>query len=95
MASFKRISKAAARKLFNEGKGVYLCPHKMRPDTPFSEAILVFSKEWLDRAEMYRDNPKLWCGTLEKTAWNLMYNNWSFYNSSYETGYYAAYYVEV
>jgi hypothetical protein len=24
MASFKRISKAAARKLFNEGKGIYL-----------------------------------------------------------------------
>lgn len=94
MASFKRISKSAAKKLFNEGKGVYLCPCKMMPGTPFNMAALIYGKEYLEKAEMYRNSPDLWKGTLEATAWDLMYNNWSFYNTSYETGYYAAYYVE-
>lgn len=27
-------------------------------------------------------------------SWDQMYNNWAFYNATYETGYYAHYYVE-
>ncbi len=90
----RRISKAQARKLFAADRPIYLCPHKMRPDGPFSCACLILGKSYLENAEMYRNDPQLWKGTLEKTAWDLMYNNWCFYNATYETGYYAAYYVE-
>lgn len=27
-------------------------------------------------------------------SWDTMYNRWHYYNASYETGYYAHYYVE-
>jgi hypothetical protein len=95
MARFRRITIQAARRRFNENKAVYLCPHKMAPDGPYSPAALVFGREWLERAELYKGNEKLWAGTLEKTAWAIMLNNWKHYNASYETGYYPAYYVEV
>ncbi|HEY6565143.1 MAG TPA: hypothetical protein VIY86_11635 [Pirellulaceae bacterium] len=94
MAEFKRITKAAARKLFNAGKPIYLCPHKMRPGFPWNMAALIFSKGWLEKATVYEKHPDLWKGSVEETAWDLMYNNWMFYNSNYEMGYYPAYYVE-
>lgn len=93
----KRITKREARKLFAGGTSIIiLCPHKMIPNGPFSMGCRISGKEYLDKAEEYRSRPDLlmWKGNLLDTAWDLMYNNWSFYNSSYETGYYPAYYVE-
>lgn len=92
---FTRITKAQARKLFAKGdKIIYLCPCKMLPDTPFNMAAGVSGKEWLEKAAGYRTHPDLWKGTVEATAWDLMYNSWSFYNASHECGGYAHYYVE-
>jgi len=89
-----RISKARAKKLFATDKPVFLCPVKMYPDGPFSGSCLILGKEYLEQAERYRNHPDLWKGTIEETAWDLMYNNWIFYNASYDTGYYPAYYIE-
>lgn len=91
----RRINIREAKKSFFAGKQFYICPVKMRPGPPFNMACLVLSgKEWMEKAGFYKDNPTLWKGTQEKTAWELFYNNWKYYNASYETGYYAAYYVE-
>lgn len=35
IAGFSRISKAAARKLYNAGQIVYFCPVNLRPGTPW------------------------------------------------------------
>ena len=92
---FIRITKAQARKLFAEGdKVVYLCPCKMRPGFPFNMALGVSGTEYLEQAEGYKKNPDLWKGTVEETAWCLMFNNWNFYNASHECGYYPHYYIE-
>lgn len=96
---FKRITKKEAQTLFAQGKPVYLNPCKFMPSTPFNQACLILGKEYLDKAAEYGPkgtfpNEKLWKGTVEQTAWDLMYNNWAFYNATYETGYYAHYYVE-
>ncbi len=93
---FIRITKAEARKLFAQGdKVIYLCPCKMRPGFPFNMALGVTGKEYLENAERNKEGSDLWKGTLEETAWDLMYNNWYFYNClDNETGYYAHYYVE-
>lgn len=91
----RRITKAQAVKLFNQkSKPVTLCPCKMRPEGPFSMGTLIFGQEWFAKAEQYKTHPDLWKGSLETTAWALMYNNWSFYNSNNECGYYPHYYVE-
>ena len=86
-----RITKAIARKLFAEGKPISLCPCNMYPGGPWNMACLIGGKEWLEKAEGYKSHPDLWKGTVEKTAWDLMYNNWAYYNSECR---YAHYYVE-
>lgn len=92
---FVRISKATAKRLFAESKPIYLCPNKMRPDGPLSMACLILGKEYLEKAEGYRNHPDLWKNTVEDTAWGLMFNNWSFYNlDGDEMGSYPHYYVE-
>lgn len=92
---FRQISIVKAKKLFNDGKSfIYLCPCKFRPNSVFNTAVLVSGAEWLDRASMYKDNPELWKGSIELTAWELMLNNWKYYNASNESGYYPHYYVQ-
>ncbi|WP_448957787.1 hypothetical protein, partial [Klebsiella michiganensis] len=60
-----------------EGKPFYACPVKLWPGSPFNPAALVLSgREWIERADWHKDNPKLWKGTAEKTGWELFLNNW-------------------
>lgn len=89
-----RISKCQAKKIFNRGGLVYLCPCKFLPAGPFSMAVNISGNEYLHCAEVYDETSDLWKGSLEETAWSIMYNRWHFYNASYETGYYAHYYIE-
>lgn len=91
--SLRRITQRQAKKLFADGEMIVLCPCKCHPYPPFSMGVQINSKEYLERAEDYRGNGKLWKGDIESTAWSLMYNNWRYYNASYETGYYAHYYI--
>lgn len=93
--AFVAISKANAKKRFAKSEPVYLCPNNMRPDGPFSMACLILGAEYLLKAETYRTHPDLWKGTVEATAWDLMYNNWAFYNvDDAEMGTRATYYVQ-
>lgn len=93
--TYRRITIHEAKRRFFNSELVYFCPHKMRPDGPWSQAVGIHPKEWLEKAEMYKNmNSDLWKGSTEATAWSLAYNNWAYYNASYEAGYYAAYYVE-
>lgn len=72
-----RIDKRRARKLFREGKPFVICPCKFYPSGPFNLAMIIHSSKYLEEG---------W--TFER-----MYNNWEFYNCSYETGYYAHFYI--
>jgi hypothetical protein len=90
-----RITKREAKKRFAQDLPVILCPCKLRAGPPWHPQCEVRGGEYLLRAESYRDHPDLWDGTLEETAWSLMYHNWKFHNTSCEMGYYAHYYVEI
>jgi hypothetical protein len=90
-----RISKSQAFKLFCEGKPFIVCPCKCHPYAPWNMGYPCRNGlEHIEDAKRYKEGDPLWKGTLEKTAWALMYNNWAFYNTNYEVGYYAHYYVE-
>lgn len=89
-----RITKRQAQARFNQGKPIILCPCKFYPGGPFSMGWTCYPKEYLEKAEWYRNDGTLWKGSIELTAWDLMFNNWAFYNASYETGYYPHYYIE-
>ena len=86
-----RITKQHARKRFAAGQAFYLCPRKMCPDYPFSPAYPV-SADYLRR---YRSDSGVYKGDVsDQEAWDALYNNWAHYNTSYEQGYYAAYYID-
>lgn len=88
-----RITKRQAAKRFISGDVIHLCPCKMAPGGPWSPVCAIEGKPYLEKAETYRGHPDLWKGTLGETAWSLMYNIWEYHNASWETGYYAHYYI--
>lgn len=94
----KRITKREAKRRFGDGETIVLCPSNMRAGGPWHpECSVSISPGYFQDALWYGKNkhPDLWKGTVLETAWALMYNNWAYYNTSYEQGYYAHYYVEV
>lgn len=106
---YQRISKATAKKLFAAGETVYLCPCKMYPGGMWHpECPVSLTPDLVEDAKRYEHHHShrhesaysaqyadLWKGSIEETAWDLMYNNWRYYNTGYELGYYAHYYVKV
>ena len=86
-----RITKHQAKKRFAAGQAFSLCGHKMHPGYPFNPAFLV-SADYLSR---YRSDSGAYKGDVsDQEAWDALYNNWAYYNTSYEQGYYAAYYID-
>ena len=77
-AHYTRISKRIARKLFEQGKSFYIIAHKMRPGYPFTMGMTVFPIAYHE----------------ESKDFDYLVNNWNYYNASYETGYYPAFYLE-
>jgi len=81
---FKRISKRQAKKMFEENKSFSLCPCKMNPSYPFSMACKINPTDWKEHCENI--------GVTD--PFESMYSNWAYYNTSWETRYYAHYYIE-
>jgi len=80
-----KISKAEARRRFDQDLPVILCPCKLRPGGPFSSDVTIFPQAHKDHAKLVGSSD----------AWSTMYNQWKFYNASHEVGYYASYYKQV
>jgi len=83
----KRINKRVARRLFDEGKTIIICACKLRPGGP-----LYIRKYW---------NPEI---IVNKTNMSNRYypetiyfdrivRDYEWYNCTYETGYYSAFYI--
>ena len=75
---FKRINKRLARKLFASGKSFYIIAHKMRPGGPFHMGMTIHAANALK----------------ENWSFDQYINNFMYYNCSWETGYYPAFYLE-
>jgi len=85
---FKRVSKAAARKLYESGAPVVLCPVKLFPFGGFRPSFLVQRNkaEEESRAKYGLDVP----------GFNDVVQDFEWYNCNLnETGKYAAFYVAV
>ena len=79
MNGYKRISKAQAKKLFNDGDIVRVVPNKCRPENMWT------TQDW-EKAnfhEIYGEN-----------QFERIVNSWKFYNGNHELGYYPAFYVK-
>lgn len=88
-----RISMQRAKERWAEGKSIIMVPCKCSPGSIFDQITVVFPDSWMHRAEEHGPLSLLWAGSVEKTAWNLMYNLWQSRSASYTMGYYAHYYI--
>ena len=78
----KRISKRTARKLFNEKKDFLIIPCKINPNNMWGIGAKI-------NQYYYNQFPEI----FEKD-FDVLVREYTFYNCSYETGYYPAYYIE-
>lgn len=76
--TYIRVRKNQARKLFEENKPFYIVSHKMRPGMPFQMGMTIYPEE----------------DKKEGRTFSMLIDNWNYYNSSWETGYYPAFYIE-
>ena len=83
MSQFVRITKAQARKRYENNETFAMCPSNMRPGFPYAMHSTIFPETYKPKGY-----PELWY------SFESMYNNWAYYNTSHETGYYAHYYTE-
>lgn len=80
---FKRINKTEARNRAANGEKIGVCACNMDPFNPYWSMCA-----WFDPIE----EPEAFDGFKD---FDTFVNSYTYYNCSYETGYYPAYYVEV
>lgn len=85
IGGYVRISKARARKLYDEGKTIRICPVKCNPTNEYYPMSFDINKE--DKFE------------LEPLEWELKFdcrvNRFEYYNCGYnELGKYSAFYIK-
>lgn len=94
-----KINKTQAFKLFLNHDRFYMNPCKLVAFGPWHTECLVNPVDWIkDYCDLYHvDYEHLTVNNgleVYKKAFDRMYNNWSFYNTSSEMGYYAHFYTE-
>jgi hypothetical protein len=86
--NYTRITKQAARKLFDAGKVFYIIAHKMRPGMPFSLGMTI------DGAHYAKENAERAKYELSQETFDTVVRDFCWYNANcHETGTYAAFYL--
>lgn len=80
VGEFRRIQKRAARKIYESGEIVYLCPCKLRPGEPWYPEVPITLSDGTRYAPVAFDNAV---------------DQFEFYNCKGEAGSYASYYIKV
>ena len=89
MNKYRRIRKDKARRLYNDGKTVYIVPCNVYPDNsnpwikPFELKKATIDKQY----EGYDELKQLY-------SFDSRINNFEYYNCNYELGYYTAFYIK-
>lgn len=99
---YRRIDKREARKQWRNGVTIGLVACNMRPFGGWSYPCFVTPEEWIAKRKDSRNHNDYWMKPylypgldVVDAAFQCMLDNWSYYNASYETGYYPHYYIEV
>lgn len=87
-----RLTIQRAKERWANGDAITLVPCKCSPESPWGLAITIDPACFMGKARAYRDS-SLWAGSVEETAWRLMYAHWMYYNTGPEVGNYAHYYI--
>lgn len=77
---YRRVSKWIARKLYDDGVEVYMCPCNLRPGEPWHPEVAV----------RLSDGEEFPCAPA---PFEDVVRGFQFFNCSYSAGYYPAFYV--
>ena len=78
--TYKRITKREAKKLWEEGKEVHICPVKLSPFGPWQSSMRLFKNE----------------NDLPSRNFDYLVKNFVWFNCNLnETGYYSAFYAPI
>lgn len=78
---YVRVQKKQAKKLYERGEVIYLCPCNLRPGEPWKPEVSIY----LPDGEEAKVAPE---------AFDSAVDMFSFYNCNFESGYYPAYYIK-
>lgn len=84
---FRRVQKMRARKIYNGGGMIYICPYKMRPGGPWSPEIAVTKTDMdaVDGASYFVANTR---------DFDVLVREFEHFNCSSSVGEYAAFYIK-
>lgn len=82
MVSYKKVNKATARKMYNNGITIFLLPCKVR------DCFADGSHEWLKPCEI-----SLFTSEESENKFDRKVNAFEYYNCNAELGYYAHFFV--
>lgn len=86
---YKRITKAAARKLYNSGHTIRICAVNMSPVNIWGAYSDTNNREYTNISSDGFNN------TIAKNkAFETVVNAFIYYNCNHETGYYPAFYIK-
>ena len=90
---YKRIDKRQARRAYNDGKTVYLCPCNLRPFGVWRPEIDINKTDY----KKYGYNePFIFSDGSSEMDFNKRVNYFEFYNcTNTETGIYTAFYIQI
>lgn len=86
--------KREAKKLWREGATIGLLPCNMAYPNVWMRPCPVQKDGYIEHIRTYWRDVFTESRDIVDAAWESMYNNWAYYNTCYELGYYAHYYVE-
>ena len=87
MEGYTRISKAKAIKMFSEDVTIRIVPCKYSPDNQWNKIDF-------NRLEYERENMPDGVRVLADWCFNNFCVRWTYYNGTWESGYYPAFYVK-
>ena len=87
---FVRVSKKRAKKLYDEGQIIYLCPYRLRPGYPWHPEIAVTKT---DLTELKEDFGVQYFVSNTRDFETLV-NDFAYYNCTWKNGEYPAYYIK-
>jgi len=79
----RKVNKTLARKMFNDGKTIYILPCKIPLNNVWVQPYII-NKTIAN---------SIYNQTFEVIGFDTIINNFELYNCNYESGYYATYYI--
>ncbi len=88
-----QLTRERAKERWFSGDAITLIPCKCSPTGPSGLAVEVYPEGFMVEARSYGRHSPLWKGSVEETAWYLMYQEWAYSSTGFDLGAHANFYI--